>query len=150
MLEGVHPTRLDVDGQLPGGVGLPIGWYALEKKRGKFPLQFVGEREIQGGGFAAFAVLQSSLGFAPVVVAIVQEENDFAANRGLQPAGRGKLGVKKPSRKKTAGLLAEADDWGGHQELAGFSVNGVVRGRNNWIIRPNNMQAPQPITLYQR
>jgi hypothetical protein len=46
----------------------------------------------------------------------VVEEDDFAADLGLEPPGGHELGVEKPTREKTTGLLAEADDGGGHEK----------------------------------
>ena len=55
---------------------------------------------------------QDGLGFARIVVAVVVEENDFAADFCLQPAGGQDFGNEKPLREKSAGLLAETDDRG--------------------------------------
>jgi hypothetical protein len=44
------------------------------------------------------------------VVAVVQEKYDFPADLFLQAPRRGDLGEQKPLRKKSARLLAEAND----------------------------------------
>jgi hypothetical protein len=45
-----------------------------------------------------------------IVVAVVAEENDFAANLALQPPGRLDFGKQVALRKKPARLLAKTND----------------------------------------
>ena len=52
---------------------------------------------------------QDGLGLARVVVAVVIEEDDLAAQFALEAAGGHYLGVKEPARKKAARLLTEAN-----------------------------------------
>ena len=52
---------------------------------------------------------QNGLRFSRVVVAVMAEENDFAADFLLQPPGRLDFGEQEPSREKPARLLAETD-----------------------------------------
>jgi hypothetical protein len=78
------------------------------------PLEFAGEGEVEGvRGASGLTVAQGGLGLAAVVVAVVQEEHDLAADLGLEAPGRHELGGEKASREKSAGLLAETDDRGG-------------------------------------
>jgi len=48
------------------------------------------------------------------VIAIVKEENNFAADLRLQASGADDLRVQESFWKKTAWLLTEADDGRGH------------------------------------
>jgi hypothetical protein len=47
-----------------------------------------------------------------IVIAIVAKKDNFTANFGLEPPGRQDFGGKKPFRKESARLLAEANDRG--------------------------------------
>ena len=89
---------------------LPVWRDALEAKRGKFPLGLVGEGKIKDGGFVGLAMAQDGLGLARVVVAIVIEEDDFAADLLLEAAGGLDLGDEEAFREKSAGLLAKTND----------------------------------------
>ncbi len=99
---------------------------------------------------AGLAMAQGGLRFARVVVAVVVEEDDLAADLRLQPPGRLDFGDEESLREKPARLLAEADDRGaGHgvdDVLAGVAVGPDVA----WMIRLNNTQAAHPMKLYQR
>ena len=53
---------------------------------------------------------QDGLSLPWVMVAVVQEENNFTAELLPQPAGRDDLGVEKPLGEESARLLAETDD----------------------------------------
>ena len=53
---------------------------------------------------------QRRAGLAEVVVAVVAEEDDLAADLGLEPPGRDDLGVEVAPGEEAAWLLAEADD----------------------------------------
>ena len=76
-------------------------------KRGKLPLDFVLEREIQVGRFVGFAMAQDGFCFTRIVIAVVAEENNFAANFFLQPPRCLDFGKQKSFWEKPAGLLAE-------------------------------------------
>src|SRR6185437_10375764 len=84
--ENVDERMLEVIGKLQDRFGLPIGGDLLEKQRGKFALQLVGESEIEHGGFVGRAMAQYGASLARVVVAVVIEEHDFTANFGLKAA----------------------------------------------------------------
>ena len=94
---------------------------------------------------------QDGLGFARVVVAVVAEEDDFAAEFRLQSPGRLDFGDQEPFREKPARLLAETDDRRGSHDLGGA---GVVRlpGAQQRPGEPalNSTQAAHPMKLYQR
>jgi hypothetical protein len=100
----------DVIRQLEQRLVLPAGGNLFKVKRRKFPLDFVHEGEIQCCRFIGLAMTQDSLRFPRVMVAVVTEKNDLAANFLLQPPGRLDFGKQEPSREKPARLLAETDD----------------------------------------
>src|SRR5258708_24165546 len=53
---------------------------------------------------------EEGFGFARVVIAVVIEEDDLAADLGLQAARGADFGDQKTPRKDPARLLTEADD----------------------------------------
>src|ERR1039458_7607395 len=63
-----------------------------------------------------FAVAQKGFRFARIVIAVMQEENDFSADFLLQPARGLNFCDEKTLREKPAGLLAETNDGGAHSE----------------------------------
>jgi hypothetical protein len=67
-------------------------------------------------------VAERGLGLAGIVVAVVVEEDDLATDLGLEAAGGDDLSVEEAPREKTAGLLAETDDGGGHYGDGTLSV----------------------------
>ena len=112
----------DVIWQLEHRFVLPAGGNVFEVKRGKFPLDPVFKGEVELGRLIGFAMAQNGLRFARVMVAVVAEEDDFAADLRLQPPGRLDFGKQKPPRKKPARLLAEANDGRGSHDWAGVGV----------------------------
>ena len=92
---------------------MPVGADALEVQRRELPLHLVVEGEVELERLARLAVAQGGAGLAEVVVAVVAEEDDLAADLGLEPPRRGDLGVEVAPGEEAAGLLAEADDRGG-------------------------------------
>ena len=100
----------DVIRQLERGFVLPAGGNLLEVLRRKFPLDPVFEGEVELGRLIGFAMAQDGLRLARVVVAVVAEINDFAADFRLQPPGRLDFGNQEPPREKPARLLAETND----------------------------------------
>ena len=108
--ERLGPLGADVGADLVGGAGLPVGADALEVQRRELPLHLVVEGEVELERLARLAVAQGRAGLAEVVVAVVAEEDDLAADLRLQPPRRGDLGVEKAPREEAARLLAEADD----------------------------------------
>ena len=121
-LEGGDLRRGDVGGELAGGGVAPVGGDFFGVKRGELALGFVGEGEVEGKGRVGLAVAERGLGLAGVVVAVVVEEDDLAADLGLEAAGGDDLSVEEAPREKTAGLLAETDDGGGHYGDGTLSV----------------------------
>ena len=94
---------------------------------------------------------QGRPGLAEVVVAVVTEEDDLAADLRLEPPRRGDLGVEVPPGEKAARLLAEADDGGGHVMGSSVASAGDRPGPSAaWSARLKPMHAAQPIRLYQR
>ena len=83
---------------------------ALEVQRRELALELVGEGEVELDRLARLAVAQDRAGLAEVVVAVVAEEDDLAADLRLQPPRRLDLGDEEPPREEAARLLAEADD----------------------------------------
>ena len=108
--ENLDQPALDVIGQLEQRLVLPAGGNAFEVLRRKFSLKPVFEGEVELGRFIGLAMAQDGFGFARIVVAVVVEENDFAADLRLQPPGRLDFGKQEPSREKSARLLAETND----------------------------------------
>ncbi|HEX7568968.1 MAG TPA: hypothetical protein VF492_00545, partial [Verrucomicrobiae bacterium] len=108
--EKINQGMFNIVRQLKLGLVLPIGGNALEMKRGKFPLDFVCERKIEHRWLIGLAMTQDGLGFARIVVAVVTEENNLAADFRLQPPRRLDFCNEKASRKKSAWLLSEAND----------------------------------------
>jgi hypothetical protein len=82
----------------------------FEVLRRKFPLEPVFEGEVELRRFIGFAMTQDGLCFARVVVAVVTEENNFAADFLLQPPRCLDFCIEKASRKKSARLLSETND----------------------------------------
>jgi hypothetical protein len=87
-------------------------------------------REFELGRFAGLAMAEERLGFARIMVAVVAEENNFAADLRLQPAGRLDFGNQEPFREKPARLLAETNDRrGGHEgKPVGSTATGCSGG----------------------
>ena len=122
----------------------------LRIQRREFPLELVLEGEIELRRLAGLAMAQDGLRFARVVVAVVIEEDDFAADFRLQPAGGQDFGEEKPLREEPARLLAETDDRRGAH---GGTLRRRRCGRAEQRLAAatlNSTQAAQPIRLYQR
>ena len=120
----------------------------LEVERRELALDLVLEGEVERAGLPGLAVPQRGLRLPRVVVAVVAEEDDLAAELGLEPAGREDLGRKEPPREEPARLLAEADD---RARLMPWPAPRPAPGPiAAWRTRLNAMQAAQPMTLYQR
>ncbi len=82
---------------------------------------------------------------ARVVIAVVIEKDDFAPDLLLQAAGGLDLCEKKPARKNSARLLAEANDRRRHS-LAASALAKIVFCSTN----AKAQTLRQPIGLYQR
>jgi hypothetical protein len=70
--------------------------------------------KIQGVFAAGVSLAQRGDGLARIVIAVVQEKDNLAADFLLQPARARDFGVKKSFGEKSARLLAEADDRRAH------------------------------------
>ena len=123
---------------------------ALEVERRELALELVLEREIELDRLAGLAVAQGGPGLAEVVVAVVAEEDDLAADLGLQPPGRRILATRKRRGKNPHGCWPK--------QMTGLAVMASARASARagpgpsaaWSTRLNSTQAAQPITLYQR
>ena len=103
---------------------MPVGGNALEVERRELALDFVLEGEVKLRRLIGLAVAQDGLGFARIVIAVVAEEHDLAADLRLQPPRGLDFGDEKPPREKSAGLLAKTDDRG-----CAHAAAGAFRGR---------------------
>src|ERR1035437_5327740 len=108
--EKINQGMFNIVRQLKFGLVLPTGGNALEMKRGKLPLGFVCECKIEQRRFVGFAMAQDGLCFARIVIAVVTEENDFAADFFLQPPRGLDFCNEEAARKKSAWLLSETND----------------------------------------
>src|ERR1041384_2016390 len=106
--------RRDVVGKLPGDFRLPFRQKSLRIERRKLFLDLVREMEIERMLVAALAIAQHGRRLPRVVIAIVEKENERAADRAWEPPGCDDFREEESFWKKTARLLAEADDRRGH------------------------------------
>ena len=127
--ECLDPAGVDVGAELVGGAGVPVGADPLEVQRRELPLDLVVEGEVELDRLARLAVAQGGAGLAEVVVAVVAEEDDLAADLRLEPPRRGDLGVEVAPREEAARLLAEADDGRGRSWHASAPPHATGRGR---------------------
>src|SRR5262249_5214779 len=147
--EGVDQIPLDVVRQLEQGPARPLRGDALGVEGRELPLDLVGDGEVEVGRLPGGAMAQDRAGLAGVVVAVVVEEHDAAADLRLQPPRRPDLGHEEAPREEPARLLAEGD----HRlvahaaRLASLGVRGPTAA---WSARLPAMQMAHPITLYQR
>ena len=92
---------------------------------------------------------QRRLRLAGIVVAVVAEIDDLAAELGPQPSRGLDLGEEEPAGEEPARLLAEAD-----QRSHGKAWLGVAASPRApiaaWRTRLSSTQAAHPIKLYQR
>ena len=79
--------------------------------------------EIQDGGFVSSAMAEDGPGFARIVIAVVAEEYNFAAEFGLKPARGLDLGDEETFRKKPARLLSKTNDGRGTHAGRGAGVD---------------------------
>jgi hypothetical protein len=90
-------------------------------------LNLIRELEIQRIFPAGVPFAQHRNRLAAIVIAVMKEEDDLAANLLLQPARGRDFSIEKSLRKKPARLLPEADDRLAHGEcslLASWSALG--------------------------
>ena len=148
--ERLDPAGVDVGAELKGGARVPVGTDALEVQRRELALHLVVEGEIELDRLARLAVVQGGAGLAEVVVAVVAEVDDLAAELCLESPGRGDLGVEVAPGEEAARLLSEADDGVGGHGLVGTSARAAPGPSAAWIARLKATHAAQPIRLYQR
>lgn len=150
VLENLNQPAVCVIRQLEQRFLLPAFRDAFEMQRRKFPLKTVGESEIQLRGFPGFAMAQECPGLARIVVAVVVEEDDLAADFFLESACGVNFSGEKSFREKSTWLLAEANDGGWTHGTDNTGAASSVGPRAVWIIRLNSTQMAHPIKLYQR
>ncbi len=90
--ESFDGLRIKIIGQAAQRFFVPFREHAFQIKRRIFALNLVGERKVHLARRARIVVAQNGFGFARVVIAIVIEEDDFAADFALQTPRRVKLG----------------------------------------------------------
>ena len=83
--------------------GVPVGQDPLQVERRELALDLVVEGEVELDRLARLAVTQRRAGLAEVVVAVVAEEDDLAADLRLEPPRRRDLGERKRRGKKPQG-----------------------------------------------
>src|ERR1035437_569881 len=105
---------------------MPVLRNAFEIERREFSLEFVCEREIKPRRLAGLAMAQGGLRFSRIVVAIMIEEKDLAADFRMQSPGRLDFCKQEPPRKKSARLLTEANDGRRHHDVASALAGGLV------------------------
>lgn len=110
--EDVDEGLVEVVGKGVAGVGVPLWGDALEIERGELALELVFKFEVEGVGLVGVAVVEGGAGFAGVMVGIVIEEVQGAADLLLQLAGGEDFGDEEALREEAGGLLAEGDSRG--------------------------------------
>jgi len=80
---------------------MPVGGDTLEVQRRELALGFVLIDEVEVARLVGAAVTERCLGFARIVVAVVVEEDDLAADLRLQPPGGSDLGREEPAPERT-------------------------------------------------
>ncbi len=84
-LENFGQTVIDVIWQLPRRFILPAVGDFFQIKRRKFALDTVSKGEVKLRRLAGLTMTQESSRFAGIVIAVVEEENNLAANFTLEP-----------------------------------------------------------------
>src|SRR5262249_55433780 len=89
---------------------VPFGDDAFRIERGKLLLDSILELKIQSYFLVATLVQQNGTCLARVMVAVVTEKDDFAADLFLQPASSRNFSEQESLWKKSARLLAETNN----------------------------------------
>src|SRR6185312_7955020 len=90
--------------------GVPVGGDTLGVEGRELALEFADDGEVQVGELTRRAMAQDRACLARIVVAVVAEIHDTAADLRLQASRGPDLGHEEPPREEAAGLLAERDD----------------------------------------
>src|SRR4051812_27796270 len=96
--------------QLSCHLRLPVGQNALGVKRRELLLDLVRKLKVDCVLAARGPFPQNRRRLPRIMVAVVEKENDLAADLALKPAGGDDFGVEKAFWKKSARLLPEAND----------------------------------------
>src|SRR5262249_7893397 len=132
--------------KLPERFRVPIGGDALGVERRELALELAGDDEVEVRRLAGGAMAQDRARLARVVVAVVAEIHDAAADLGLQRPRGPDLGHEEAPREEAAGLLAERDDRPIHWARPPARRCGRIACR----VTLSTMHAAQPMMLYQR
>src|SRR2546427_9304683 len=133
--------------ELPERPGVPVGGDALGVEWGELALEFADDGEVQVRGLGRGAMAQDGACLAWIVVAVVAEVHDTAADFRLQASRGADLGHEKPPREEAAGLLAERDDWLRTHPARSARARG---GRSACRATLKPVHAAHPRRLYQR
>src|SRR5262249_58223813 len=131
------------------GPGVLVGGDGLGVERGEVALQLVDDREVEVRRLVCRSMAQDRAGLPGIVVAVVAEINDAAADLGLQPPRGPDLRHQETPREEPAGLLAERDDRL-DTHLARTSSARARGGKIACIATLKATHAAQPMMLYQR
>jgi hypothetical protein len=126
---------------------LPLGQDSLRIQWRKLLLNLIRELEIQGIFAPGVPLVQNCNRLAAIVIAVMKEEHDLAANFSLQPARGRDLGVEKSLRKKAARLLPETDDRLAHGEcslLASWAALGKDGALRRCLFSAKSARSYQP------
>ena len=112
------------------------------------------ESDIQGRRFVRLAMALYCARFPGIMVAVVEKENDLAANLLLQAPRRENFCDEKAFRKESARLLSETDDRG--VQIRDVKVKSIVPlGRNRFCAVDQTLRvwlisnvAPRPPSSY--
>src|SRR5690606_17630126 len=153
LLESREPRLVDVGRKLTGHGLAPAVRDSFQVEWRVLPLKLVCEGEVQPLQLAGLAVPESGLRFARVVVAVVIEEHDLAAQFALQSPRSLELREKKSPREKAAWLLPKTND--GCSRCTHTAAESAGAGDESppnkaWTNRLRITHVPQPIRLNQR
>src|ERR1700738_4617924 len=100
----------DVIRQLTRHFILPSVGNFFEIERRKSALNTIFKGKVKLRRLKSVPVTQDSSRFAWIVIAVVEEENNFTTDCTLQPSGGPDFRKQKTLWKKSAGLLAKTND----------------------------------------
>ena len=146
------PGRSDIGRKLHRDLGLPLRQHPLQVQRRVFPLELVfANVKFSSIGSPELAVPQERSGLARVVVAVVIEEDDLAADLLLQPARRPILATRNRLGKNPHGCWPKQMTGAGLMMPASSGRRSVARADQR-LQTPGSAatQAAHPMTLYQR
>src|SRR5262245_10442548 len=105
-----YQGRGDISRKLARSFLVPLGKNTLRIQRGKLLLDPILKLKIQSDFLIVVVISQNGTCLAWVMIAVVTEKNDFAAEFLLQAAGRCNFGEQESLGKKSARLLAETNN----------------------------------------